>query len=270
MALEDTTRLPSGRDLPSSDGVPMESDRHADQARQYLIQPLRRHFEETGFVAWVSGNSFVYYPGKGSRAASLGPDMYVVNGGVPRGQEMWVTWEEGGLLPTLIVELVSPSTVRHDRGRKFRIYRDVFQCPDYFLYNTTRQRLEAFRLEAGFYLSVLPDADGGFPCSSLPGLRLGVRDGWLRFILPDGSLLLTGDERAEQERLEKLREREIARQERLEKLRERERAQQERLEKLRERERAEQAETRAEEARLLLLQLKEEVRLLRESHPHAP
>ena len=179
----------------------MESQRHVDQASLFLIDPLRRYFRDIGFVAWVGGNSFVYFPREGRTTAScVGPDVYVVNGGIPRGQEKWVSWEEGDLLPTLIIELVSPSTEKEDRGRKLSIYRDCFHCPDYFLYNTTTQRLDAFRLEGGTYLSVLPDADGAFPCTSLPGLRLGVRDGWLRFVQPDGSLLLTGGERAAQER----------------------------------------------------------------------
>ena len=179
----------------------MENDAHRTQATLYLIEPLRRHFDETGFVAWVSGNSFVYFPGEHGRVESVGPDMYVVNGGIPQEQEKWVSWEEGDRLPTLIVELVSPRTEARDRGHKFRLYRDVFRCPDYYLFNTRTKRLEAFRLEAGTYVSLLPDADGAYACASLPGLRVGVRNGWLRFIRADGSLLPTGDERAEQERL---------------------------------------------------------------------
>lgn len=213
----------------------MESDIHCDQARLYLIEPLRRHFEETGFVAWVSGNSFVYYSG----GSAVGPDMYVVNGGIPRGQEKWVVWEEGGLMPTLIVELVSPSTEHVDRGRKYRLYQDVFHCPDYFLFNTTTQRLEAFRLEEGSYLRVLPDADGSFACSSLPGLRVGSRDGWLRFIRSDGSLLPTGAELARQAA---------------------EQAEAERL-----RATAAEAEVRAMRARML--EMEEEMRRLRASKP---
>ena len=61
----------------------------------------------------------------------------------PPGQEKWVSWEEGDLLPTLIIELVSPSTEKGDRGRKLSIYRDFFHCPDYFLYmrsSSTYQR----------------------------------------------------------------------------------------------------------------------------------
>lgn len=214
MALEDAKGLPCGRDLPSSDGVPMESERHVQQSRLYLIQPLQRHFEETGFVGWVGGNSFVYFSRDGCKAQCVGPDMYVVNGGVRRGQEKWVSWEEGGLLPTLIVELSSPSTAALDRGRKFRIYRDVLRCPDYFLYNTTTTRLDGFMLAGGEYLPILPDADGALACSSLPGLRVGVRDRWLRFIDARGKVLPTAEELAERERQQADEERQRAERER--------------------------------------------------------
>lgn len=49
------------------------------------------------------------------------------------------------------------------------------------------------------YVPVTPGRDGLYSCTSLK-LKLGLRDGWLRWFLPDGELLLTGAERAELER----------------------------------------------------------------------
>ncbi|HXE73836.1 MAG TPA: Uma2 family endonuclease, partial [Candidatus Nitrosotenuis sp.] len=182
-------------ELPDSDGVPMESEWVREQTSRYLIEPLQDYFAETGTVAFVGGNSFVYY----EPVKAVGPDFYVVRGGVPRGQTKWVAWEEEGRLPTTVIELVSPSTESEDRGRKFCIYRDVFGTEDYFLYDPEREHLEGYHLERGHYVALSPGPDGRFPCASL-GLFLGVKDGWLRFWTPEGRLLLTGHERADEER----------------------------------------------------------------------
>lgn len=197
MALEDTTvRLPTDRELPDSDGKPMDDERHGDQARIYLIEPLRRYLAEHGMSAFVGGMSFVYYDPAKKKA--VGPDFYVVNGGVWRQQHKWVTWLEEWRLPTLIVEMLSPTTEREDRGRKFRLYRDVFRTPDYFLLDTDTGGVEAYHLKAGEYVRARTRR-GLFPCQSLP-LYLGMHDGWLRFFDKKGKLVPTAAEIAESEK----------------------------------------------------------------------
>ncbi len=44
-------------------------------------------------------------------------------------------WEEDGKYPNVIVELLSDSTVKTDRGLKKQIYQDTFRTPDYGIYN---------------------------------------------------------------------------------------------------------------------------------------
>lgn len=130
----------------------------------------------------------------------------MVNGGQQRNQTKWVMWEEQNLLPTLVVEMLSPNTERNDRGRKFLLYRDRFRCPDYFLLKSENESLEGFHLVGRAYVVVTPDSHGRLACSSLP-LKLGFHKGWLRFFELDGTLVPTDDElreleheRAEQER----------------------------------------------------------------------
>lgn len=195
MALERPARLPTAWDLPDGDGVPMESDLHGTQSRVYLIEPLRHWLAATGQTAFVSGNSFVYYR---QGESPVGPDVYVVLGGVPRNQPSWVVWDEGDRFPDVVIELLSPSTEEEDRGRKFVLYRDEFRTRDYFLYSVEKQRLEGFRLQDGEYLPVHGGPGGRIPCTSLP-LALGVHEGWLRWFTPEGELLLTGDEKARRE-----------------------------------------------------------------------
>ncbi|MFN0071591.1 MAG: Uma2 family endonuclease [Chloroflexota bacterium] len=58
--------------------------------------------------------------------------------------------------PTLVVEIVSPSSTRTDRGRKMQLYAK-FGVPYYWIVDPGVQRLEAFELISGSYELV---ADG--------------------------------------------------------------------------------------------------------------
>ena len=231
------TALPLGRDLPDTDGMAMDSDIHREQATSYLIDPLKRWLAASAIRAYVSGNSFVYYDPVDPKNHVIGPDMYVVLGGEQRGQKKWVVWEEGGLTPSLAIELLSPSTEARDRGDKFLIYRDCLKTRDYFLFDSDHGRLEGFHLVNGAYVAAefVTEGSSWIACRGLR-LWLGVKDGWLRWYDPEtGSLVPTDLERAEQER-------QRAEQERLRADQERQRADQERLRADQERQRADQAE----------------------------
>ena len=174
----------------------MESEWVCDQTRIYLVEPLRHYFRQHQVVAFVGGNSFGYYP---PNAKFLGPDFYVVRGGTQGNQTKWVSWEEGGLLPTTIIEFLSETTESRDRGEKFCIYRDVFKTEDYFLVNSETLNIEGFRLQKGHYSALRPEPDGWFYVRSL-GLYLGAAGPWIRLRTREGEILPSARESAEAER----------------------------------------------------------------------
>jgi len=96
----------------------LDNEIHREQATAYLIEPLKKWLSAHGRSAFVGGNSFVYDDPHLKKKA-LSPDFYVVNGGRQRRQGKWVTWEEQNLLPTLVVEMLSPKTEKSDRTSKF-------------------------------------------------------------------------------------------------------------------------------------------------------
>jgi Uma2 family endonuclease len=49
-------------------------------------------------------------------------------------------------LPTVLIEILSPSTHNYDRGGKFRLYRDIPTLKEYILIESESIRLESFRL----------------------------------------------------------------------------------------------------------------------------
>lgn len=55
--------------------------------------------------------------------------------------------------PTLIIEVLSPSTERHDRGAKFRAYRELDSLQEYLLIEQDAPRIERYlRQESGLWL----------------------------------------------------------------------------------------------------------------------
>ena len=223
--------LPTEDDLPCDDGEPMESARHRDQMVM-LIDSLRAHWaDRTDY--YVGGNMFVYYDPDDKRNCR-GPDFFLVLDVDDRERQSWVVWQEGMRYPDVIIELLSDTTRDEDMGAKKALYESEFGTSEYYLYDPFSHEFLAYRLQAGGYRAVAPDDDGSV-YSPLTHLRLGVHDGWLRWLTAAGILVPTPRELADRERQRADRERELAEQERQRADREHELAEQER-------QRAEQAE----------------------------
>ena len=202
-------RPPGMAELPYEDDEPMESDKHRQQMN-LLIETLQHHVRARPDV-FIAGNMGVYYSVlQATKNEFRAPDFFVVLGAEPRegGRLSWVIWEEERA-PDVVIELLSASTAANDRGRKKTIYARAMKVEEYFLFDPHALTLEGFTLdrEAADYCSVTAGSDGGFD-SRVLGLRLvvargtfqGVHTDWLRWALPDGSLLPTGVEMAESER----------------------------------------------------------------------
>jgi Uma2 family endonuclease len=212
-------RPPRGDDLPSSDGVPMESARYRAQM-SVLIESLADFWEDRQDV-YVGGNMFVYFSELHAKTFR-GPDVFVVLDTEKRPRDKWYAWEEGGKLPDVVIELLSPSTAHADRHEKRRIYERVWKLRAYALYDPTSHTLEGHAMGPdGRFAALAPDARGDLPIEAL-GLSLGLRpEGlheepgpFLRWIDRDGQPLPLGRERAEQERQRAEQERQRAEQER--------------------------------------------------------
>lgn len=178
-----------------SDEPPMETYRHLMQMLQ-LIATLRWLWRDRTDY-FVGGNLTVYYSPQQRKSEDFrGPDFFVVLGvDGTRPRRSWVIWEEDGKAPNVIVELLSNSTARLDRGVKKQIYQEVLRTPEYFLFDPESGELEGFRLIGGRYESIAPDASGRLASTQLE-LGLGVVDGTLRFLLPDGTVVATPEEDA--------------------------------------------------------------------------
>ncbi|MBO8172828.1 MAG: Uma2 family endonuclease [Bacillaceae bacterium] len=80
--------------------------------------------------------------------------------------------------PTLVVEVLSPSTHRKDRLKKLSIYQDV-RVQHYWLVNPEDQTLECFALQNGVYALVawgMDDEVVEHPC--FDGLSMALKELW--------------------------------------------------------------------------------------------
>mgnify|MGYP001125754729 CR=1 FL=1 len=56
--------------------------------------------------------------------------------------------DDYAIAPTVIIEILSPSTKSYDRGEKFRFYRDILTLKAYILIDSESIAIEAFRINA--------------------------------------------------------------------------------------------------------------------------
>ncbi|MCK6544969.1 Uma2 family endonuclease [Myxococcota bacterium] len=209
---------PRAEDLPYDDGVPLETVKHRSQM-ELLIGSLQLAWRDRRDY-FVGGNMFFYFSLAQVKSNDFrGPDVFVVLGTDQRSRLSWVTWEEDGKRPDLIIELTSASTWRIDHGKKKEVYASL-GIPEYFIFDPADGTLEAFRLDVdeGAYVDVLPGANGRHRSTRL-GLELGVVTGtfrstepepWLRWFDAEGHMLLHGDERSDEEAERATREAERA------------------------------------------------------------
>ncbi|MEL6350476.1 MAG: Uma2 family endonuclease [Cyanobacteria bacterium J06627_28] len=143
-----------------------------------------------------AGNLTVYYSPLQLKSEDFrGPDFFVVLDTEKRPCKSWVVWEESGKYPNIIIELLSTSTAKTDRGLKKQIYQDTFRTPDYFWFDPDSLEFEGFHLVDGLYEAILPNPQG-YLWSQQLGLYLGVYEQALRFFTAEGELVLSPEESA--------------------------------------------------------------------------
>ncbi len=183
----------------------METGDHRKQMNllaELFTMALERLGREDAFVA---GNMALYYSALQARNNDFkAPDVFVVLDTDPDpSRKSWVVWEEDGRTPNIVVELLSETTEKNDRGPKFRVYERVLRVPDYFIYDPIDFRLEGWRLAGGTYRALEPDAHGRLYCEELGvwlgrwhGFQLKRETTWLRLFDAQGQLIPTYHEAA--------------------------------------------------------------------------
>lgn len=166
---------------PISDGKPLSDSGLNVRVMEYAFATFDMAFADQPDV-YVSMDNFVYYE-QGNPKAVVAPDVFLVRGAAktpPR--DSWMVWVEG-VPPTLVIEVISPSTKGRDALAKRAIYEQV-GVTEYVLFDTHNRYiqppLQLLRLTDGRYTEVAPDAEG-WVLSEVLGMRLRFEHGDLRF-----------------------------------------------------------------------------------------
>jgi len=220
-----TTALPDHTQLPESDGTFVKNFQEHPQSILLTdsIEPVlqKRHPDGQYCIGQDCG---IYWrltdpPERGAEA----PDWFYVSNVPPtlngRFRRSYVLWQE--LIAPLIVLEFASGDGSEERDKtplsltdretqkpgKFWIYEQVIRPAFYGIYEVNRASAEVYHLVDGEYQLLTANERGHYPITPL-GLELGIWQGqyqnlelpWLRWWDAQGNLLLTGQERAEQER----------------------------------------------------------------------
>lgn len=184
-----------------SDEPPLETDLHRLQMT-LLIQCLEWVWRNSNNF-YASGNLTIYYsPRQRNSEQFRGSDFFVVLDTERKPRKSWVVWEEDGKYPNVIVEILSSATADTDRGLKKQIYQDIWRTPNYFWFDPDTLEFKGFELVGGRYQELQPN-EAGWLWSPQLELYLGVHNSKLRFFTPQGELISTPEEAAQQERLQR-------------------------------------------------------------------
>lgn len=188
---------------PFSDGKRMaENTRQAFWIFLFManLQALLREIADV-----LVATDILWYPVEGEEKLCTAPDVLVAFGR-PRGhRDSYLQWDEGGIPPQVVVEIVSPSNSWKEMADKFDFY-DAHGVQEYYIYDPDRDRLEIYiRGERGAALvRRYPDASGCF-VSPLLKIRFDTSGDELRIYRPDGERFLSPEEIEEERQQERER-----------------------------------------------------------------
>jgi len=181
-------------EYPTGDGKPMaETPIHGDNMFA-IIDVLRSRYARDPRV-YIAGNMLMYYVPNDKRR-HVSPDVFLVKDIPHKYRGAYFVWIEGKA-PNIVFEISSRSTSKEDLNKKFRLYQDTLQVPEYFLFDPMEEylspSLQGFRLREGGYVPIEP-VEGRLPSEEL-GLHMERDGAFLRLYDPAiGKRLLTSRE----------------------------------------------------------------------------
>jgi Uma2 family endonuclease len=189
-----STAFPSAKLIvyPDSDGQPM-----ADNTLQFRWIVTIQGGLDAVFAndpnVFVAGD-LLWYPVEGDPTVRQAPDVLVAFGRPKGYRGSYRQWEEGGIAPQVVFEVLSPGNRPNELIRKFRFY-EQYGVEEYYVYDPDRDVLNGWLREHG-QLREIPDMEGWV--SPRLKVRFEPHDSELRLYGPDGQSFVSYVEVARQ------------------------------------------------------------------------
>ncbi|NEP77316.1 MAG: Uma2 family endonuclease [Okeania sp. SIO3B3] len=181
-----------------SDEPEMESSQHYMQL-MLLVSCLEWLWRDRNDY-FIGASLSIFYSRQQLKSRDFrGPDFFLVKQTQKQPRKSWVTWEEDGKYPNLIIELLSDSTARVDRNLKKELYQNIFRAPEYFWFDPETLEFMGFRRKQNRYEEIQPN-NQGWRWSEELELYLGVDGEQLRYFTANGQRVPIPQEAAIQER----------------------------------------------------------------------
>jgi Uma2 family endonuclease len=191
--------MPRSIRYPSSDGKPM-----AENTLQFRwIVQIKDGFEAMYHAdpnVFVAGD-LLWYPEEGNNALRLAPDTLIVFGRPKGYRGSYRQWEEGGIAPKVVFEVLSPGNRAGEMKNKFAFY-ERFGVDEYYVFDPDRHALDGF-IRNGEKLEKIQEMNGWI--SPATGVRFDMSGDELRIYRPDGQRFVTHVELMEERDKERKR-----------------------------------------------------------------
>lgn len=176
---------------PESDGNPI-----ADNTLQFrwivTIQGGIDALFADNLNVFVAGD-LLWYPVEGDNQTRVAPDVLVAFGRPKGDRGSYRQWEEGGIAPQVVFEILSPGNRQGEMSRRFDFY-ERFGVEEYYLYDPKRLDFTGWVRRDGKLR--LAETVSSF-VSPRMGVRFEIREGEeLRLFTPDGTPFQTFIENA--------------------------------------------------------------------------
>lgn len=214
-----TKNLPDHTQLPEKDGNFVKNYQEPPQGDLLTdcITPVLQKIHPDGQYC-IGRDSGIYWrlpdPPEALEKGAEAPDWFYIPNVPPtldgKIRRSYVLWQEL-VIPLIALEFVSGNGQEEQdqtpvKG-KFWVYERAIQIPYYGIYEVSKAAVEVYQLVNGRYQKMQPNSRGHYPIEPL-NVELGIWQGeyqnqqwpWLRWWDAEGKLLLTSQERAEQER----------------------------------------------------------------------
>ncbi len=190
---------------PESDGKPMADNTKQARWIVILFDNLLALFADVGNV-FIAADHF-WYPVEGEPELRQAPDVFVVFGRPKGDRSSYRQWEEGGIAPQVVFDVLSPGNRHTEMTYKLEFYED-HGVEEYYIYDPDENALFIY-VRRGEVLRRVRPSDGFI--SPRLKIRFQMTRPEMTVYHPDGRPFLTYD-KLEAERLAALKRAEQAEQ----------------------------------------------------------